>query len=417
MTELSLSPTRGRRLAAGSCLAALAAVAVATGPRAARADDSPPVGVVYVESNVDKAPGNQILAYKRDASGALTPLKGSPFSTGGAGIAPSFALGPYDSDQEIITNPDQTLLFATNGGSDSIAVFRFDEDGGLIPVAGSPFPSGGSNPVGLALSGNKLVVVNQDNDPGHPGRFVPNYATLHVGPSGALRPFRGASVPLDLGSNPTQALIPNTDSSVVFGCEFLGGVLRSFRLNGRGHLTQVDAQPLPPDEFAASGAPPLPLGLWAHPRRRLLYVGFVTINRLGVYEYDDEGNFAFIRSVPNSGQALCWIRSNKAGTRLYTSNTADSSVSVYDTSKDPSDPIEIQRVVLKGQSNAYQITLDPAEEFFYVVTQRNAASLPGSANALHVLKINPDGKLAEVRTSPTILPVPAANRPQGVLAF
>ena len=412
MPRLSLSPERLGQLAA---LGSMIAVAAMTG--ASRADDTSPKGVVYVESNVAASPGNQILGYKRDAKGNLTPLPGSPYSAGGAGISPSFNLGPYDSDSEIITNADNTRLYATNGGSDTIAAFTFRPDGSLIPLEGSPFPSGGSNPVGLALSGDKMVVVNQDNDPGNPGLFLPSYSTLKVAGDGSLKPISGASYSVDLGSSPSQAYIPYDNDKLVFGCEFLGGILRSFKLNGNGSLTPVDAQALPPDEFALSGAPPLPLGLWSSPKAPLLYVGFVTINRMGVYQYDKKGHLNFLRTVPNSGKGICWIRSNKAGTRLYTSNTTDPSISVYDTSIDPSEPIEIQRVVLNGQSNVYQICLDPAEEWFYAVTQRNSAGLPGTANALHVLKIAKDGTLTEAPTSPTILPVPASSRPQGVVAF
>ena len=387
-------------------------------PSEARPDDeTPPPGVVYVESNVAAAPGNQILGYRRDALGRLTPLPGSPYSAGGAGISPTFNLGPYDSDSEIITNEDRTRLFATNGGSDSIAVFRFRENGALVPIAGSPFPSGGSNPVGLTLSGDKLVVVNQDNDPGHPGRYLPSYSTLRMAENGSLRPIRGASFTLDLGSNPTQAYATPQNPRHVFGCDFLGGVLRSFEVMDSGLLRQVDAQPLPPDEFGLSGAPPFPLGVWSHPKARILYVGFVTINRLGVYRYDDRGHFRFLRSVPNSGNAICWLRTNKEGTRLYTSNTADPSLSVYDISGDPSQPVEIQKIMLAGQSNVYQITLDPTEKWLYAVTQRNSADLPASANALHVLRIMQNGTLTEVPTSPTALPVPASSRPQGVIAF
>ncbi len=406
------------RIARWWTLAASAAfLVVIVGTGVARPDNTPPKGVVYVESNVADIPGNQVLGYKRDAAGKLTPLPGSPYPAGGAGISPSFNLGPYDSDQEIITNQDNSLLFATNGGSDSIAVFRFNSDGSLVPVNGSPFPSGGSNPVSLGLSGDVLVVVNQDNDPGHPGQFLPSYSTLQIKPNGKLMPIRDSAVPLDLGANPTQALVPPTNPSLVFGCDFLGGLLHSFQLTGKGQLEPVDVQALPADEFALSGAPPLPLGLWSHPRRNILYVGFVTINRMGVYRFNDQGQFRFLRTVPNSGNGLCWIRTNKEGTRLYTSNTADPSISVYDISNDPTEPIEIQRVVLQGMSNVYQITLDPAEEFFYAVTQRNSATLPASANALHVLKIGPDGTLTEVPSSPTLLPVPASSRPQGVLAF
>jgi hypothetical protein len=399
-------------------LGLILSIIFAAGSGIARSQEAtPPKGVVYVESNVAASPGNQILGYKRDSQGTLTPLPGSPYSAGGSGITLSFNLGPFDSDSEIITNADSTRLYATNGGSNSIAAFGFQPDGSLIPLLGSPFFSGGSNPVGLALSGDKMVVVNQDNNPGQPGVFLPSYSTLRVADDGSLKPIKGAMFTVDLGSSPSQAFVPPGDDRIVFGCDFLGGILRSFKLNSDGSLALVDAQALPADEFALSGAPPLPLGLWSSPKARLLYVGFVTINRMGVYEYDKHGRLNFLRTVPNSGKGLCWIRSNKAGTRLYTSNTGDPSISVYDTSFDPAEPIEIQRVVLNGQSNVFQITLDPAEEWFYAVSQRSSADQPGTANALHVLKILPDGTLEEVTSSPTILPVPASSRPQGVLAF
>ena len=82
---------------------------------------------VYVESN-DPA-GNAIFAFARnDANGSLMPLPGSPFPAGGSGITFTTALGPFDSDQEVIVNPQHTLLFAVNGGSDTIAVFNIQAD-------------------------------------------------------------------------------------------------------------------------------------------------------------------------------------------------------------------------------------------------------------------------------------------------
>ena len=377
MSRLILTPSPVRGIA---LLGSLLAIGLLTG--GAPSDSTPPRGVVYVQSNVSTGAGNQIIGFKRDDEGNLTQLPGSPYSAGGTGISPSFNLGPYDSDSEIITNSSNSLVYATNGGSNTIAAFSIGKDGSLTPIPGSPFSSGGSNPVALSLSGDKMVVVNQDNDPGQPGSFLPSYTTLQVASNGSLKPIRGASFTVDLGSSPSQAYIPYDNAQLVFGCDFLGGILRSFQLQANGSLSQVAAQALPPDEFALSGAPPLPLGLWSSPKARLLYVGFVTINRLGVYQYNEQGQFRFLRSVPNTGNGICWIRSNKEGTRLYTSNTADPSISVYDTSIDPSEPIEIQKIVLNGQSNAYQITLDPSEKWFYVVTQRNSASLPASANAL-----------------------------------
>ena len=109
---------------------------------------------------------------------------------------------------------------------------------------------------------------------------------------------------------------------------------------------------------------------------------------------------------------------NKDGTRLYTSNTADRSVSVYDLSQDAANPLEIQKVTLKGTGNNFQIQLDSKEEFFYVVSQQAAPGQDVTANSLHVLKMDDeDGTLTEVPSSPTQLPVPNFVRPQGVAAL
>ena len=396
----------------GRSLPALAAFVSLSVPSPA---EDGPIGVVYVQSNVAGPNANGLFGFRRDSAGHLTPLKGSPFPTGGSGISPTFDLGPYDSDQEIIAAPGG-LLMTTNGGSDTIAVLKVGRDGSLRPVPGSPFPSGGTNPVSLGLRGDVLTVVNKDMDPGRPGPSLPNYTTLRLDGGGRLTPTDRTPQLVDLGASPTQALVA-PDSPLIFGCDFLGGTLRSFRIRGGG-LVPVDVQGAPAGEFADSGKPPLPLGLAAHPTKNLFYVGFVTINRMGVYRYHESGRFHFVRSVNNSGQGLCWILVRPDGGRIYTSNTADNSVSVYDSSgRNAGEPIEIQKVTLKGQANAYQIALDPSGKFFYVVTQRNSADLPDSANALHVLSVDGDGLLSEIASSPTVLPVPEGTRPQGVIAF
>ena len=105
-----------------------AAVLVMGASNAALADS-----VVYTMSN-DPA-GNAILAYNRDAQGKLTPLPGSPFPTGGLGVSPSFALGPFDSDQEIILNADKTRAIKTVvGGRDGKLTVNGHEFDGVMPA-------------------------------------------------------------------------------------------------------------------------------------------------------------------------------------------------------------------------------------------------------------------------------------------
>ncbi len=383
-------------------------------PCEAQFGDNPPSNIVYVESN--DPDGNAIFAFKRHADGSLTPLPGSPFDAKGLGITPTFALGPFDSDQEVIVNPSHTLLFAVNGGSDTIAVFRINPDGSLTHVKGSPFRSGGSNPVSVGLAGDVLCVVNQDNDPGHPGQILPNYTSFSVAGNGQLTPIPRSSVYVDAGSNPSQAL-PSPDDDLLFGADFLGGILRSFTINGRGRLKVADAQPAPAALFAGTGAPPFPLGLAVHPARKLLYVGFVTINQIGIYQYRESGELIFLRSVPDSGNGVCWLTLNKNATRLYASNTGDPSVTVYDISKDPTRPIEMQTLKYSSTGGGFQFALDSTGSFLHVVTQQSAPTSDASANALHVFKVANDGTLTEVQSSPTLLPVPNLVRPQGVAAL
>jgi 6-phosphogluconolactonase (cycloisomerase 2 family) len=410
--------TRSAGLAAAARAAVMLLAAAGPMPRAGAEDHARPRNVVYVESN--DPDGNAILAFTRHDDGNLTPLPGSPFSTGGTGITPTFNLGPFDSDQEVIANASHTLLFAVNGGSDTIAVFKIGDDGSLAPVHGSPFPSGGSNPVSLGLDGDVLCVVNKDEDPGHPGQFLPNYTTFRVTPAGRLVPIPRSTVFDELGSDPSQALVA-PGGGLLFGADFLGGALRSFGISPGGRLDARAVVPLPPDEFADTGAPPLPLGLAAHPTRRLLYVGFVTINRVGVYRYNESGALRFLRTVPDSGAGVCWLLVNRGATRLYASNTGDPSVSVFDLTADPSEPIEIQKVNLKvapgSNPGGFQFALDPSGSFLHVVSQQSSASSTAAANALHIFRVSHDGKLTEVPSSPTPLPVPNLTRPQGVVAF
>ena len=177
--------------------------------------------IIWLESN--STAGNSILTFQNNGTG--TPAFLGSTLAGGIGVYDgTFALGPFDSDQNLITNHDGTLLFAVNSGSNSIAVFNITATG-LTPVAGSPFPSGGTDPVSLGLLDDVLVVVNKDQDPAQdPNLVQPNYTTFRVSPSGALTPIPGSTVTVAYGSSPSQALVAS-HGPLVFGADFLGGLL------------------------------------------------------------------------------------------------------------------------------------------------------------------------------------------------
>jgi 6-phosphogluconolactonase (cycloisomerase 2 family) len=417
--ELSLArawrafSVRARRSLVCALLAVIVS-ALATCPAAAQHHIQPKArNIVYVESNDPN--GNAILAFSRTADGSLTALPGSPFPTGGLGTNPTFALGPFDGDQQVVVNRTGTMLFAVDGGSHTIAAFTIKNDGSLRAVEGSPFPSGGTNPVSIGLAGNFVCVANQGQDPNQPIESLPNYTTLRLGPTGKLAPVAHSTFRLDLGASPEQAL-PAAGGRIVFGCDFLGGTLRSFRLNSDGRLSLRAALGIPPD-LSPSGTLPLPLGLAAHPTLNVLYVGLVTINQIAVYRYSANGGLRFDAAVPDTGNGVCWLTINTKATRLYASNTGDPSISVYDIETDPLAPIQIQKVPMKSTGGGFQFRLDSTDSFLHVVTQQSGPTSTVEANAIHVFKVAGDGTLSEVASSPTILSVPNLVRPQGVAAL
>ena len=308
------------------------------------------VGTVYIESNVAKPNGNAIIAYSYGAGGNLHPLSIRTYPTGGAGSADLTDSGVLDADQHLWFDPQKKLLFAVNQGSDTIAVFHVAGDGGLTPVNGSPFPSGGMAPASVGVSGDFLVVVNKAQDGVRDLKKVPpNYTTFRIGADGALSPT-GNKVDAPPGNSPTQALI-STDGKVVMSTEE-GGPLRAFKLGPDGQLTQGPTSPLtiPASAYPKEFDPKLEwaLGLGAHPNGTVMYGQMATVHQMGIFTYDNSARLTFVKGVQNNGGDLpCWTLINKQGTRLYTDNAGNNSMTVYDIT-DPMNPKQIQLLKLKG---------------------------------------------------------------------
>jgi Lactonase, 7-bladed beta-propeller len=282
-------------------------------------------------------------------------------------------------------------------------VFRITPDG-LQAVEGSPFASGGSDPVSLGLKGDILTVVNKDQDPAQNANLVqPNYTTFRVWPNGALTAIGHSTVSVAYGSSPSQALIASR-GPFVFGADFLGGLLQSFRVDEDGRLRQNPPRALPDFVFTDQTAGHMPLGMRTHPDRSILYVDITPISEVAVYRYDESGRLSFLRTVSDSGIAPCWAIVNHTGTRLYATNTGDNSISVYDLT-DPLNPAEIQHFGMADTTGAaFSTVIDDSDEWIYVSSEQSSATATTAANAFHTLKVNSDGTLTEP-FSPTVLPI------------
>jgi len=348
----------------------------------------------YIYGETNNSAGNSVFAYSNDGSGNMVSLTGSPFLTGGAGVLTTGGT-ENDADQEVIVNSAGTSLYAVDGHSNTIGEFTINADGSLTLIPGSPVASGGHNPVSLGLTGNFLVAVNKNEDPNQDNtQTVPNYTTFTVNADGSLTMNAGSTLDLPMGSSPSQALtVPGQHA--FFGMQFLIPQITNYRVKADGTLSSRGSvgPPTVDDVF---------LGEIIHPKKKIIYAGLPATSQVGVYKYDSTG-ISLVRTVPNSGAAICWFAINAAGTRLYTSETESATITVYDLT-DATTPVQLQQLALtNGATTVSNLALDPTGSYLYALVART----------LHVLPVDGTGMISDTLT-PVTLPGPLSEKPLGL---
>ncbi len=393
---------------------------VGSGPGACEvssgADAGSAQGTVYVEGNAATAAESAILVF-RYCDDTLPPSLVARYPTGGTGAADLDDEGVLDADQQIAVNESQTLLFAVNQGSDSIAVFQIADDGLLTPVAGSPFPSGGVAPASVGVSGNILVVANKAFDGIRTLTSVaPNYATFSIQADGSLQPT-GSVFTLPLLAYPTQVYVA-PGGNLVFTTDE-SGVLRAFGLSPSGVLTQAPGSPvsLPSSLFPYGRPSPVwPAGLSAAASQPILYTGIPNYNSIAMLEFTDTGSAAYIGGTNDPRAVLpCWSVVSADGKRLYFANAGSDNITVWDIETDPKLPTVLQTFQMNGGGNPWGMHIDPTGQLLFAITPRQIHQVPlGQGQLLHALQIAADGTLSEIDGSPVPIPVAADTNPFGV---
>ena len=206
------------------------------------------------------------------------------------------------------------------------------------------------------------------------------------------------------------------DGKIVISSEE-GGPFRAFTLGSDGKLTQGPNSPLsPPASLYPPGFDPKlkwALGLGVHPTQKIMYAQMATINKMAVFRYDDQARLTFVKAVPNQGGQLpCWTLVNRAGTRIYTDNAANNTMTVYDIS-DPLNPKQIQVLKLKNDREPLGRPLRPDRAVHLHgrparTRQRDARQRPG----VHSLTVAADG--AQRAHGPAPIPVELNTNPIGM---
>jgi 6-phosphogluconolactonase len=362
-----------------SLVAAAAAALAVPASASASSFPSPVVGYTYLDGNT--ATANTIDGFARHADGSLTPLAGSPFSAGGAGLGTGLA-----SQGAIQVTADGRYLLAVDAGSNQISVLRITANG--VPVlVGQPVSSGGITPVSLAVSPFGLVyVANQGN--GGSG-----YSGFRLGFGGGLAPIAGSTVTIPDGSGLGDVFF-NAFGNHLVGTRTGTSLIDSFVVLPDGHLLAAQGSPFTGQGLGQLGAefsPANPSLLFVSNAHNGTGLGTVSAYRDGLF-----GQLNSIGSSPYAdGQtAPCWVEISRDGRYLFTVNTASGNISSYAINPDGS-LVLIGSFAIKGGGADIDARLSPDGRYLLV-----------DGSGMHFVSVFAvhGGSLTEVPGSPTPLP-------------
>jgi DNA-binding beta-propeller fold protein YncE len=199
------------------------------------------------------------------------------------------------------------------------------------------------------------------------------------------------------------------------------GVFRVLTLSPSGRLATAPGSPyaLPDSLFTSDGPRPVPVwpaGLSTDPRRPILYSGIPNYGSIVAYDYDPAGRLSFAsQSFDPNAFLSCWSVVSPDGHWLYFANAGTDNLSVWDLRGDPRHPRLRQTLALRGGGNPWNLRLDPAGGYLYIITPRQVARIPpGQGQLLHSLRIAANGTLTEIPSSPLPLPVALNTNPFGL---
>jgi 6-phosphogluconolactonase (cycloisomerase 2 family) len=296
---------------------------------------------------------NQILGYREDPnSGVLTPLAGSPFTTGSSSAPQVLAIHPskkflyvvnsQEGDISLFTiastgaltevtprtktlgttptlltiDPSGGFLYTAEGSGD-VSIFSIDSgSGALTPVLGSPFPVG-IIPISMKLSGNFLFLGGQ----GSPAGLIEVFSVN----AGALSPVGAFSTD---GANPYGLAIDSAGAHL-YAANFGSDSIAEFTIGSNGALTTVDVS-----EFGATLS--APFAMLVDPSGKFLYVANdASSGTLVTYAIASDGSLTVITGSPfGTGSQPNSLAADPSGKYLLVGNQSGASIQVFSMKSD-----------------------------------------------------------------------------------
>ena len=390
---------------------------------------------------------NVVIHYERAADGTITEAE--RVLTGGAGSgAFNYRATPpgivVEGANSVLMTPDRRLLFAVNGGDNSVSSFDVSDDGKLtlldVKRTGNVVTgkSGTAKSLEYAPSSRTLYVLHT---------FGPEHIRLlSVDTDGhlQLRSERYSAVPTDKPGRVTTMLTVSPDQKFLLVGSSLdelpaanpdGSAIVWVLRNGQPHSISANAPDpdglavFPIDDAGALGEPRFQdagasspwAPLFLHHRPTQFVIGYATADGLALATMDSAGEVStgpVVRADTSIGRPseLCWMAITPDDRLIFATMTGYGYVTswrldgnILSVAKDPACPKPAGDGTFRGVggivgSSPSDMWMSPDGAYLYQIYP-NASKLIGYA-------IRPDGWLDEI----TSAPIPY-NTPQGLTGF
>ena len=323
-----------------------------------------------MSNNADK---NQITEFVHNSDGTVVAKE--TFDTQGRGTGG--VNDPLESQGSLTLSADHSLLFAANAGSGDITVFQVI-GGHLIFL--NRQPSGGSNPVAIAQSQNRVYVLNQ----GGAGSVVGFQMDFH----GQLVPIANSTAFLSANAVGGSSISISPDGQTLAVVERLTNNIDTFHINPNGTLGPLVINPsVGVGAFA---------GRFAPDGKLIVSETGSTISAISSYAVLSNGKLSAVtQSLTTNGDANCWNAITPNGAFVYASNAGSSNISGFSIGQNGAlTALTSSSVVASNPENAtnLDITVSGDGKFFY--------SLNAAVGTVGVFAIQSDGTLKEVDEIP-----------------
>jgi 6-phosphogluconolactonase len=274
----------------------------ATGPqasaRSAALDDLGDAGPRAVYTMTNQVAGNAVAVFARAADGTLQAA--GSFVTGGSGTGTGLG-----SQGAVTLSKDGRFLFAVNAGSNDVSVFAVDGRGLSLL---SRTPSGGAQPIGITVNRNIVYVLNAGG--------AGNIAGFTLDDNGALIPIAGSTKALSTASAGPAQVSFSSDGRQLIVTEKATNALDVYPVDADGVAGERTSYP------SAGGTP---FGFAVGPRDLVFVSEAAAPGSASSYTLSKGGSLQLISGAVRTHQgAPCWAVVTENGRFGYTGNGSGS---------------------------------------------------------------------------------------------